>query len=171
MPNGGSDCCGTCWFNARNKGQAGYIRDRDSGPDFCTIRNLQIDDAPFHTYCCNHPHRRPDRDSIPLGPVFVMRAGSRTAAFAEVGRDVLCASPDAQLIRQHLLDLLTEMAPEPPTVGYAGISVDEAVVWQLGEFQERRAVDGLRRVASFERRTRHRLVDLAREALVKLVAA
>jgi hypothetical protein len=21
MPNGGSDCCATCWFNARNEGE------------------------------------------------------------------------------------------------------------------------------------------------------
>ena len=24
MPNGGSDNCGTCWFNERNKGEVGF---------------------------------------------------------------------------------------------------------------------------------------------------
>lgn len=24
MPNGGSDCCGTCWFNSDNKSKAEY---------------------------------------------------------------------------------------------------------------------------------------------------
>jgi hypothetical protein len=172
MPNGGSDCCGTCWFNARNKGQAGYIRDPDSGPDFCAIRSLRIDDdAAFYTYCCNHPHRRPDRDSIPIGPVFTMADGSRTAAFAEVGRDLWRPSPDTELIRLHLLDLLSKMAPERPTSEYPGISVDEAIVWQLGELQERRAMDGLHRVATFEQRTRCRLVELAHDALVKIASA
>lgn len=69
MPNGGSDCCGTCWFNAKNMGQAGYNHARDSEPVFCTIRNLSIE-TPFYAYCANHPHRRPYRDSIPIGPVF-----------------------------------------------------------------------------------------------------
>jgi len=34
MPNGGSDCCGTCWFNARNKGEARYEHARDPEPNF-----------------------------------------------------------------------------------------------------------------------------------------
>jgi hypothetical protein len=25
MPNGGSDCCGTCWFNSTHQGQVGYF--------------------------------------------------------------------------------------------------------------------------------------------------
>jgi len=31
MPDGGSDCCGTCWFNERNKGEAGYAHADDAG--------------------------------------------------------------------------------------------------------------------------------------------
>jgi len=38
MPNGGSDCCGTCWFNARNKGEAGYGHALATEPARCTIR-------------------------------------------------------------------------------------------------------------------------------------
>ncbi len=40
MPNGGSDCCGTCWFNAKNKGEAGYEHRGDAAPEYCLIRKL-----------------------------------------------------------------------------------------------------------------------------------
>ena len=43
MPNGGSDCCGTCWFNAKNKGEKGYGHAKDPEPAFCTIRALPIE--------------------------------------------------------------------------------------------------------------------------------
>ena len=69
MPNGGSDCCGTCWFNRTNRGERDWLTHADrSLPPYCEIRNLAIED-PFYTYCANHPHRRPDRDPIPIGPV------------------------------------------------------------------------------------------------------
>jgi hypothetical protein len=55
MPNGGSDNCGTYWFNAKNK---------------CSIRELAIEHS-LYPYCSNHPYRLPDKDSIPIGPVFV----------------------------------------------------------------------------------------------------
>ena len=87
MPNGGSDCCGTCWFNAKNKGQAGYDHASDHEPAFCTIRSLPIEDA-FYTYCGNHPHRTPERDPIPIGPVFTGDARPRarqTAVKTAVG--------------------------------------------------------------------------------------
>lgn len=101
MPNGGSDCCGTCWFNAKNKGEAGYAHVKDQEPAFCSIRGLPIDD-PFYTYCANHPHRRHERDSIPIGPVFI---GDFSGA-----RTFWQASPDSDEIRKHLLTLLAEMA-------------------------------------------------------------
>ena len=43
MPNGGSDNCGTCWFNTKNKGETGLGRFRDPAPDFCSIRELAIE--------------------------------------------------------------------------------------------------------------------------------
>ena len=69
MPNGGSDCCGTCWFNRKNRGERDWPKHADNTlPDHCEIRDLAIED-PFYTYCANHPHRRPERDRIPIGPV------------------------------------------------------------------------------------------------------
>src|SRR5438093_7849176 len=168
MPNGGSDCCATCWFNARNKGQAGYAHARDTEAAFCTIRNLPIED-PFYTYCGNHPHRRAERDPIPIGPVFT---GDSSGA-----RRFWEPSPDTEEVRKHLLNLLAGIEQEPSSEYPIGVYVDELVVWQLGEFHERRAVEGLRRVTCFEPaaaesgpfgRTRRGLVRLAREALLKI---
>jgi hypothetical protein len=168
MPNGGSDCCGTCWFNSKNKGEAGYGHASDPEPDFCTIRGLPIE-HPFYTYCCNHPHRRPERDGTPIGPVFTGDSSGK--------REVWKPSPDTEEIRQHLLTLLGRIEERPNSEYPIGIYADELVVWQLGEFREARAVRLLRRIASFQPdsaeagpwgRTREDLVRLAREALDKI---
>jgi len=166
MPNGGSDCCGTCWFNARNKGEAGYGHASDPEPDFCIIRELPIAD-PFWTYCANHPHRRPVRDQVPIGPVFVADDGRRKP---------LQASPDTDEVRRHLLQLLQAMGERPEEEYPMGMYVDEVVVWQLGEFRERRALAQLERIASFTPeatggrfgRSRRTLVAVAQEALAKI---
>lgn len=170
MPNGGSDCCGTCWFNAKNKGEAGYAHANDPEPDFCTIREVAIE-VPFWTYCANHPQRSPERDPIPIGPLLVNRDGT--------GRNVWKDSSDSEEIRRHLLDLLAAIV-EPPSAEYPiGIYRDEVVVWQLGEFRESRAVQDLRRIVSFDpeattgqpfNRTRETLVQAAEEALAKIEA-
>jgi len=171
MPNGGSDCCGTCWFNARNNGEAGYAHTRDPEPALCAIRNLPIAD-PFYTYCANHPHRRPQRDSVPIGPVFI---GDSTGA-----RKLCQPSPDTLEVRQHLLALLDDIQAKPTSEYPIGVFADELVVWQLGEFQERRAVAGLQHIASFDprseedgpfKRTRQDLVKFAQEALAKIARA
>jgi len=168
MPNGGSDCCGTCWFNAKNNGQAGYGHAGDPEPALCTIRNFSID-VPFYTYCGNHPHRRPEKDSIPVGPVFTGDSSGQ--------RKIWKNSPDTEDVRQHLLTLLERMEEEPNSEYPLGIYTDEIVVWQLGEFREARAVDQLRRIASFNiattedgpfGRTRQDLVKAASEALNKI---
>jgi len=69
------------------------------------------------------------------------------------------------------------MDEQPDSEYPIGIYADDVVVWQLGEFREARAVERLRRVASFQPdsteagpfgRTRESLVRLAREALDKM---
>ena len=168
MPNGGSDCCGTCWFNTMNKGEAGYRHAADPEPAYCTIRGLPLDD-PFYTYCANHPHRRPDRDPVPIGPAFI---GDATGS-----RRVWPPSPDTEEIRLHLLDLLSQIEQQPRNEYPIGLYADDVVVWQVGEFKERRAIDSLRRIDSFDPhtaeigpfgRTRATLVELARTALAKI---
>src|SRR5207253_5799327 len=113
MPNGGSDCCVSCWFNEVNAGNRETTGAKV--PTSCTIRQFSIED-PWHTYCANHPKRRPDRDPIPIGPVFV---GDDSGARTE-GRP----SPDNEEIRLHLLALLAEMKEEPSSEYPMGFYVD-----------------------------------------------
>ena len=68
MPNGGSDNCGTCWFNSKNEGQPGYHGAEKEGIVICTIRNLEIQN-PFYTYCPNHPAHNPEKIEKPLGDI------------------------------------------------------------------------------------------------------
>ena len=147
--------------------QATHIRGTPNR-SFCSIRNLPIED-PFYTYCGNHPHRRPERDRIPIGPVFT---GDSSGA-----RQFWQPSPDTEEIRQHLLSLLDAQERRPSSEYPIGVYADEVVVWQLGEFREVRAIAGLRRIANFDpsaeelgpfSRTRQELVELAREAIAKI---
>ncbi len=150
MPNGGSDCCGTCWFNRANGGEPGSANHDHEIPSYCEIRQLEIPN-PFYTYCANHPHHRPQRDPIPIGPVTVHEADSveREPGRHEMRewREQWRHSPDTETVRRHLLSLL-----EDP-----GTGIDETylfftrpVVWvvldQLVEFREQRAIPILERV-------------------------
>ncbi len=166
MPNGGSDCCGTCWFNRKNHGAAGYAHVRSTEPAYCEIRNIEIPD-PFWTYCANHPHRSPERDRVPIGPIFVDRGK---------GREILKDSPNTEEVRAALLSLLAGIHEEPMEEYPIGIYRDEVIVWQLGEFREQRAIRGLERIAKFDprasagepfRRFRASLVKAAEVALKK----
>jgi hypothetical protein len=87
-------------------------------------------------------------------------------------------SPDTEEIRQHLLALLGQIEEQPRSEYPIGHYADEVVVWQLGEFKESRATEGLQRVAALDPesgeagpfgRTRHSLVQVARAALGKIV--
>lgn len=60
MPNGGSDCCGTCWFNEANDGEVGFPKNKSDRAKKCMIRGFEINN-PFWTYCANHPHHNPDQ--------------------------------------------------------------------------------------------------------------
>lgn len=160
MPNGGSDCCGTCWFNRTNRGQRDWSTHRDRTiPPFCEIRNLALEN-PFYTYCANHPHRRPNRDSIPIGPV--MRGDSDPSS----NRWIWEASPDTEEIRQHLLDLLDNWVEAMLRDYYPiGIGLAETVVRQLGEFREQRAAGVLEEISQ---RGPGILTEAAREALAEI---
>ena len=163
MPNGGSDCCGTCWFNRTNQGERGRLNADKSVPPYCGIRNLAIED-PFYTYCANHPHRRPERDPIPIGPV--MRHGGWESVGDEYPRTVWKHSPDSEEIRHHLLDLL-EYLPEHLSKDFypIGIGLAETILWQLGEFREHRAIENLEWVYKHSEGS---LLEAANEALTKI---
>ena len=139
MPNGGSDCCGTCWFNRANRGEAGS-RSRDPEIDpHCDIRDVSIDD-PFYTYCANHPHRRPERDPVPIGPVTINTSGG-----VNNDREAWLPSPDSEEVRQHLLELLDGFFEHISKDTYPiGSALGLVIIWQLGEFREKRAEDHIR---------------------------
>ena len=175
MPNGGSDCCGTCWFNRANHGRAGSVNHDHSIPSHCEIRDLAIED-PFYTYCANHPYRRPDQDPIPIGPV--LRPGDVTPETPEIAPTVLDtgtewsarvvwkASPDNEEIRGHLLELLADLEEQAGKDRYFPTpSMAAAVIWQLGEFRESRAVRSLTRIIELYDED---AVEDAREALAKI---
>lgn len=145
MPNGGSDCCGTCWFNRRNEGVRGYPDHRDDlAPPHCEIRDEPIE-SPFWTYCANHPHRRSERDPIPIGPI--LGPGGQ----APDGRVVKKPSPDTEEIRQHLLRLLAELHMVAAADAYPSFPrVTDMIIWQLGEFREQRAVEVLKQLRAKE---------------------
>ena len=101
MPNGGSDCCGTCWFNETNEGEAYYSPRTDNRiPDFCTIRELPVRE-PFYTYCANHPYRNPEGIEVPIGPVW-----------EGTPREILKLSPDTEEARLTLLELVRQIQEE-----------------------------------------------------------
>ena len=139
MPNGGSDCCGTCWFNSANKGKAGYPPKDRNLPHYCEIRDLDIEN-PFYTYCANHPHHRPDRDPIPIGPVH----SAVYAGAGMYGREPWEPSPDSEEIRQHLLDLIRLPEEEADKMRYPLINPAYTVaIQQLVEWRDERVIDAL----------------------------
>ena len=134
MPNGGSDCCSTCWFNRSNGGKRGSVNFNPEIPSFCEIRHLAIKD-PSYTYCANHPHHRPSRDSIPIGPVYVHGRNDV--------REFWQPSPDTAEVRQHLLDIVRDPKEHPD--GYPFFSPPPVMIAieQLVTFGERRVVEAL----------------------------
>ena len=144
MPNGGSDCCATCWFNSANDGQAGYRKHDKDVKIRCVIRDADIE-VSFWTYCANHPHHNPDRIELPIGPIYV-----DSGEGFPYRRKSLLDSPDTEEIRANLLELLQAIEENPRDEYPTSTRLDETVVIQLGLFREHRATDGLRRITSFD---------------------
>ena len=169
MPNGGSDCCGTCWFNSRNKGETGHHGSASpSEPHYCIIRELPIRSA-FYTYCANHPHRNPGRIEVPIGPVW--------EGTSDGHREVWKLAPSTEEVRLNLLSLLVQIQEQPSPEYPIGIHGDNMVIWQVGELREFRALEELRRIAAFSllcpecdpfKRSRHSTVSTALKAIGKI---
>lgn len=138
MPNGGTDCCGTCWFNRSNGGKRGSANFNDAIPSHCEIRRLDIP-SPFYTYCANHPNHRPERDPIPIGPVYI---GDSSGV-----RELWKPSPDTEEIRQHLLHIVR--APKEHTDDYPFFSIPPHLkaIEQLVEFGDHRLIEALEDLA------------------------
>ncbi len=137
----------------------------DSLPDHCEIRDLAIED-PFYTYCANHPHRRPDRDRIPIGPVTRHGGWAGSGMGEEYPRKVWEPSPDTEDIRQHLLNLLRSIFDHIKHDQYLiGDPLGQIIIWQLGEFREQRAINSLEVLSELELGM---LTEAANEALEKI---
>ncbi|MFZ4574506.1 MAG: hypothetical protein ACOYN0_08925 [Phycisphaerales bacterium] len=140
MPNGGSDCCASCWFNRNNGGTPGFHGASAAAVPYCEIRGIDVPDA-YYTYCANHPHKNPGRIAIPLGPVYTGDSFGN--------RRVLHPAPDSEEIRATVLRLLAEI-PETPKPEYpAGLSLDQVLIRQVIEWKEPRAIPHLERIAAF----------------------
>jgi hypothetical protein len=142
MPNGGSDCCGTCPFNRKNRGEAGYAHARDPGPDHCDIRDLPITHS-FSTYCANHPHHNPGRLAVPIGPVWVGTGGF------PYGREISEPGPDTPEVRAEVLRLLAAATPDPISDYPGGFAITEAAIRQAGELGDARFIPYLERIRQF----------------------
>ena len=161
MPNGGSDCCGTCWFNRANGGQAGSSNHNHEIPSYCEIRELEIEN-PFYTYCANHPYNRSERDPIPIGPVYVGVFDPK--ALNQHRRDIWKPAPDEQEIREHLLRIVAD--PSQHERGYLLSSPSYVrAIEELLRLQESRLVGALEQLADDPR------VADARDDILEMAAA
>jgi hypothetical protein len=145
MPNGGSDCCGTCWFNSKNKGKTGSPGAKSPGVVCCTIRDIEIPD-PFWTYCANHPGHNRSKCDLPLGPVYVNDG-------YPYRRKVWLNPPDNERIRVKLLELLENISTESNVIEQEYPSernIDEEIINQLMALNERRAVSGLLKIINMD---------------------
>jgi len=142
MPNGGSDCCGTCWFNSKNNGEQGYQGSEKEGVAICTIRNLEIPD-PFWTYCANHPHHNQNKIDLPLGPVYINDG-------YPYSRKVWVNPPDNEEIRMKLLELLDKISNQPEFKYPSETDLEEEIIKQLTALKEKRAIAGLKRIINLD---------------------
>jgi hypothetical protein len=145
MPNGGSDCCGTCWFNSKNKGRSGYHGSQEPGVVRCVIRNIEIFN-PFYTYCANHPHHNKSKIDIPMGPVYI----AEMDGFLTYKRTVWLNPPDNEEIRQKLLETLEAFTGDVEQRYPSDTSIEEEVIGQLMLLGEKRAISGLLKIIHFD---------------------
>lgn len=142
MPNGGSDCCGTCWFNSKNEDEPGSYSSNKEVLVKCTIRDIEIPD-PFWTYCANHPHHNVDKIVLPLGPVYV------TDDYP-YSRKVWIKPPDNETIRQKLLEILDGIDVSLKKTYPSSTDLYEEVIKQVVELKEKRALPMLLRIAQLD---------------------
>ena len=142
MPNGGSDCCGTCWFNGVNNGIPGFPEKSEVESIKCEIRDF-VPEIPFWTYCANHPHHNMEKITTPIGPVYVCKEDT-------YGRVEKTKPLDGEDIRKQLVSLI-ERVPEVPASEYpTPTKFVIEVIKHIAFIKERRAKNGLVRILSFE---------------------
>ena len=138
MPNGGSDCCGTCWFNRASEDNLDGTP-AEGAEHYCIIRNLPIED-PYYTYCANHPLHALAEIRTPIGPVFI--------GDCEGNREVWKEGPDTPETREMLLEILKRLPGSSKAEYPIGLALWEVVFVELVRLGERRALPELRRIAA-----------------------
>lgn len=135
MPNGGSDCCGTCWFNSNNEGKTGSHGAIKETIARCVIRDIEIP-KPFWTYCANHPHHNKQKISVAIGPIYINDG-------YPYSRKLWKKAPDNEAVRLKLLKLLDEMNMEQIQTYLTETDFEVELIKQLQDCKEKRAIPGL----------------------------
>lgn len=141
MPNGGSDCCGTCRYNSVYSERARSARPEQLANIRCQLRDFVPDD-PFWTYCANHPHHNTQDARTPVGPVY--------ASDGLYGRVEKLPAPDQEQVRLGLVDLAMRIpqVPEPEYPGETSFSVE--IIKHISHLREVRALPAVFRILSFD---------------------
>jgi hypothetical protein len=90
MPNGGTDNCLFCPYNAMTLAETEEERGQREG--YCTIRNIPVNNGVGVNSCVNHPHHNQRGITIPIGPVFV-------SSVHMIWRYIAVKSPDSEEVR------------------------------------------------------------------------
>ncbi len=156
MPNGGSDCCGSCRFNRANAGlenRSSLLREDMEcvhEASHCEIRGLDIQN-PFWTYCANHTSRMKRGYSVPLGPVYVHEwnhvVNSDGVRVPVSNRIPWVDAPDTEEVRTQLLQFLKELELLSDSYPWHGKDLVHEVVDELERLREPRAIPILEQIA------------------------
>lgn len=142
MPNGGSDCCGSCWFYSKNIEEPENRGSENDDVDVCTIRDLEIF-SPYYTYCANHPNHNKNKIDIPIGFVYEYSDYS-------LSRQAWGDTPDNENVRLKLLELLGNISNEPETKYPTETDIEEEIIKHLRVLKEKRAIPGLNKIIQFD---------------------
>lgn len=167
MPNGGSACCAFCWFQIENPHRQDSEATGKPKATYCSIRGFKIECRGF-TYCVNHPSHNSLKIEVPIGPVF-------EASDTNSPRYISMRSPDSEVVRTTLLELVSKIEVPSRFKYPSGMYFEDAVIWQLGDFLEIRALDELWRIASFDTALQARdqgtarKVKIAEDSILKIL--
>lgn len=143
MPNGGSDCCGSCWLFNRNSDDPKIRGSEKERLSFCTIRDLEIP-GPVYTYCVNHQLHSRIKIDVPLGPVSI----------DTWGREHWVSTLVIEEDRPKLLKFFEKMVVENEVKRSSSFTDGEVyrlleAMRQLGGLREKKAINGLRKIIKF----------------------
>lgn len=143
MPNGGSDCCGECWFNSIVVANPGSHSSGSEENIICTIRRIKIRN-PYWTYCSNHQHHNLKKVEIPIGSVYI-NVYDGDYSYRKIWIDTI----DDEKTRITLLNLIDEIQEIWVSEYPAGVRFDEEILNSINYLNEKRAIPKLQRILNF----------------------